>query len=331
MTTSVISALDIGGSKLAIILANADGPLIRLVQATRKSGTPDAIARQSLELIAHACRIKNIAFSVVRSLGISSCGPFEYREDLLGLTPPNLCGGLAQNKDLPNDWTFIPLESVLREHFTTIHTNNDCVAALRGERCFGAAQDEPNSIYATWSTGIGFGLYVDGHLLQGKSGNAGHAGHMLLSDVSTALCGCGNVGDLEGLVGGRNLSLHIGQRLDALFSAAKLGDQAALKTVHEAARWFGRGLYNLIVTLDTHCVLVGGSVWRENEELLAPLVEAEILGHFPALTNGVRLQSAQLGEMVTDVGALVAVMPQAWIADWRTRKPWHSIPTELVG
>ncbi len=330
MTTSVISALDIGGSKLAISLANAEGPLIRLVQATRKSGTPNAIARQSLELITHACRMKNIDFSAVRSLGISSCGPFEYREGLLGLTPPNLCGGLAQNKDLPNDWVFIPLESVLREHFTTIHMDNDCVAALRGERCFGAAHDEPNSIYATWSTGIGFGLCVDGHLLQGKSGNAGHAGHMLLSDISTALCGCGNVGDLEGLVGGRNLGLHIGQGLDTLFSAATSGDQAALKTVGEAARWFGRGLYNLIVTLDTQCVLVGGSVWRENEELLAPLVGAEIFGRFPALTSGVKLQSAQLGEMVTDVGALVAVMPQTWIADWRTRKPWQSLQTKLV-
>lgn len=330
MTTSVISALDIGGSKLAVTLANAEGPLIRLVQATRKSGTPDAIARQSLELLAHACLIKKIDFSTVRSIGISSCGPFDYRDGLLGLTPPNLCGGLAQNKDLPNDWTFIPLESVLREQFTTIHTDNDCVAALRGERSFGAAQDEPNSIYATWSTGIGFGLCVDGHLLQGKSGNAGHAGHMLLSEVSTALCGCGNAGDLEGLVGGRNLSLHTGQRLDTLFSAAKSGDPAALNVVHEAARWFGRGLYNLIVTLDTHCVLVGGSVWRENEALLAPLVQAEILGRFPALTNGVRIQSAQLGELVTDVGALVTVMPQAWIAHWRIHKPWQSLQTEVV-
>jgi glucokinase len=291
---------------------------------------PDAIARQSLELITHACRLKNIDFSAVRSLGISSCGPFEYSEGLLGITPPNLCGGLAQNKDLPNDWTFIPLESVLREHFTTIHTDNDCVAALRGELCFGSAQTESNAIYVTWSTGIGFGLCVDGHILRGKSGNAGHAGHMLMSEISEALCGCGNIGDLESLVGGRNLGLRLGQSLDKIFSSARSGDETSLAIVHEAAQWFGRGLYNLIVTLDTQCVLVGGSVWRENEALLSTLVQTEISTRFPALTKGVRIQSALLGELVTDIGALAAVMPEAWIADWRLRQPWQLLKSELI-
>jgi glucokinase len=218
----------------------------------------------------------------------------------------------------------------LREHLTTIHIDNDCVAALRGELCFGAAQNESNAIYVTWSTGIGFGLCVDGHILRGKSGNAGHAGHMLMSEISEALCGCGNVGDLESLVGGRNLGLRLGQSLDKIFSSARSGDETALAIVHEAAQWFGRGLYNLIVTLDTQCVLVGGSVWRENEALLSPLVQNEISTRFPALTNGVRIQSALLGELVTDIGALAAVMPEAWIADWRLRQPWQLLKSEFI-
>jgi len=301
------------------------------VQTTRKSGTPDAIARQSLELLAVACQRMAIDFAEVDHIGVSSCGPFDYHDGLLGLTPPNLCGGLAHDKNLPNDWTFIPLESVLREHFTTIHIDNDCVAALRGELCFGAAQNESNAIYVTWSTGIGFGLCVDGHILRGKSGNAGHAGHMLMSEISEALCGCGNVGDLESLVGGRNLGLRLGLSLDKIFSLARSGDETALAIVHEAAQWFGRGLYNLIVTLDTQCVLVGGSVWRENEALLSPLVQTEISTRFPALTNSVRIQSALLGELVTDIGALAAVMPEAWVADWRLRQPWQLLKSEFIG
>ena len=330
MTTSVIAALDIGGSKLAITLAMANGPVIRLVQATRKIGTPDAIARQSLELLAIACQRMTVDFADIDHIGVSSCGPFDYQDDLLGLTPPNLCGGLARDKNLPNDWTFIPLESVLREHFTTIHIDNDCVAALRGELCFGAAQNESNAIYVTWSTGIGFGLCVDGHILRGKSGNAGHAGHMLMSEISETLCGCGNVGDLESLVGGRNLGLRLGQSLDTIFSLARSGNETELAIVREAAQWFGRGLYNLIVTLDTQCVLVGGSVWRENEALLLPLVQTEISTRFPALTKGVRIQSALLGELVTDIGALAAVIPNAWINDWRLRQPWQLLKSEFI-
>jgi glucokinase len=86
----------------------------------------------------------------------------------------------------------------------------------------------------------------------------------------------------------------------------------------------------LIVTLDTQCVLVGGSVWRENEALLSPLVQTEISTRFPALTNGVRIQSALLGELVTDIGALAAVMPKEWIVDWRLRQPWQLLKSEFI-
>jgi glucokinase len=153
---------------------------------------------------------------------------------------------------------------------------------------------------------------------------------MLMSEISEALCGCGNVGDLESLVGGRNLGLRLGLGLDKIFSSAQSGDESAIAIVREAAQWFGRGLYNLIVTLDTQCVLVGGSVWRENETLLSPIVQDEISERFPALTSGVHIQSALLGELVTDIGALAAVMPEGWIADWRLRQPWQLLKSELI-
>ena len=68
-----------------------------------------------------------------------------------------LVRGLTRSDDLPNDWTFIPLEAPLRAQFSTVVIENDCIAALTAERCFGAAQHEPNCSYVTWSTGIGFG------------------------------------------------------------------------------------------------------------------------------------------------------------------------------
>ncbi|MFM8466002.1 MAG: ROK family protein [Oxalobacteraceae bacterium] len=319
----VVASLDIGGTKVAVSLADASGPLLRLTQATIRSGTPDTIARQGIQLIDACCEQLQIDPSQVSSVGVSSCGPFEVRDGTTGIIPPNLCGGLPNGDDLPNDWTFLPLESLLRERFAEVHIANDCVAALHGERAFGTAP--ANSIYVTWSTGIGFGLCVDGHILKGKAGNAGHAGHMLLSDSSDALCGCGNRGDLEGMIGGRNFGKHLGRPLEAIFQDAQQGDAAALAAVQEAARWFGRALYNLTAVLDTEAIFVGGSVWRHNEALLAPLVRTEIDARFPALTRGVRLQGATLGELVTDMGAFALAIPQEWIADWRTHRPWEAL------
>ncbi len=327
MDSVFIGALDIGGSKMAATVANASGPLARVVQATVKSGAADAIGRQALQLLCSACEIAGLKNTDIARLGVSSCGPFAHQEAALGLVAPNLCGGLSASSDLPNDWTFIPLEKILRAQYAELVIENDCVAALTAERCFGAAVDEPNAVYVTWSTGIGFGLCVDGHILRGKQGNAGHAGHMLMSDTSDALCGCGNRGDLEAMVSGRNLGNRLGRPAADIFTAASTGDAASLAIVEEAARWLGRGLYNLAATLDTRRFLVGGSVWRHHADLLAPLIEAEIRSRFPALTAGVTVQGAALDEWVTDIGALALVMPPSWIADWRLRAPWAGLPS----
>jgi glucokinase len=322
-----IAAIDIGGSKIAVTLADASSPRYRLIQPTVKTGTSRAIPEQCLTLLQSLCHQADIDFSKINSIGVSACGPFAFQDNLLGLVAPNLCGGLSNANDLPNDWTFIPLASVLKEQSSHVVIDNDCIAALTAERYFGAAQDEPNCAYVTWSTGIGFGLCVDSHVLRGKHGNAGHAGHMLLSEVSDALCGCGNQGDLEGLISGRNLSQRLQQPLEVIFTAAAQGDPTCLAIAEEAAKWLGRGLYNLITTLDLRCILMGGSVWRHHAGLLAPLVEKEIHSRFPAMTEGVVLQSAALGELVADLGALSLVMPESWKADWNARQPWNALST----
>lgn len=328
-----LAALDIGGTKLAASLADASGPRVRLTQPTVLHGAPEAIARQAVQLLDACCAQLQLPPASVQQLGVSSCGPFEQRDGALGFVPPNLCGGLRKGRHddhhLPNDWTFLPLESVLRERFATVSMANDCVAALHGERAFGHAP--ANSIYVTWSTGIGFGLCVDGHILNGKAGNAGHAGHMLMSDVSDALCGCGNQGDLEAMIGGRNLGERLGHALADVFDAARHGEPAALALVRDAAQWFGRALYNLTTILDIETIFVGGSVWRHNADLLAPLVQREIGSRFPALTRGVTVQDATLGELVTDLGAFALLMPQDWMADWRSRQPWVGLQSVVLG
>jgi hypothetical protein len=57
------------------------------------------------------------------------------------------------------------------------------------------------------------------------------------------------------------------------------------------------------------------------------LVEKEIHSRFPALTRDVVLQSAALGDLVADLGALSLVMPESWKADWNARQPWIALST----
>lgn len=325
METGYIAALDIGGTKIAAMVAGPQGPLARTTAPTVKTGTVRALPEQCLSLVDAACTQANIDRSAVTALGVASCGPFVYEQGLLGLSTPNICGARSRSADLPNDWDVIPLESVLREHFGHIVIENDCVSALIAERTFGALVGEQNCIYATWSTGIGFGLCVDGRILRGKNGNAGHAGHMMMSERDDALCGCGNRGDLEGLISGRNVGKRVHMSTAELFRMARDGDPLAREAAMEAAQWLGRALYNLAATLDTRCFAIGGSVWMHHGDWLAPLVMPEIESRLPALTKGVELLPAALGTLVADIGALSLVLPTEWIEGWRATSPWQRL------
>ncbi len=328
MHSSYLCGLDIGGTKMAATVADRNGPLARVTEPTTKSGTNRAPGEQAIALLKKACNDAGVNFDEVESVGVSSCGPFVKHQDLIQMVAPNICGGIGKQGDLPNTWTSVPLEEVLREHFRTVTIENDCVAALAAERAFGNLQDIASCAYVTWSTGIGFGLCVDGRLLRGKNGNAGHAGHMLMTDQSTAQCGCGNLGDVEALVSGRNLEMRYRRSPEELFNAARDGDAEAHAIVVEATRWFGRALFNVTTTLDISKFVIGGSIWQHHGDWLEPLVIHELSSHMPALTAGVTLSSPGLNAFVADIGALYLAMPEDWPIGWRESKPWKHMPPE---
>lgn len=325
MDTGFIAALDIGGTKIAAIVAGPQGPLARSTAPTVKKGPVRALPEQCLSLVDEACARASIDPQAVTALGVASCGPFVREQGLLGLSTPNICGARSGSADLPNDWDVIPLEAVLRERFGRVVIENDCVSALIAERTFGALVGEENCVYATWSTGIGFGLCVDGRVLRGKHGNAGHAGHMLMSENEDAVCGCGNRGDLEALISGRNVGKRVHMPTAELFNAARDGEPQAVAAAETAARWLGKALYNLAATLDTRCFAVGGSVWMHHGDWLAPLVMPELAARLPALTAGVEVRPAALGTIVADIGALCLVIPPEWVDGWQAGEVWKHL------
>jgi glucokinase len=303
------ACIDIGGTKVAVSLAvgNDDLPTLqaRRTEPTAKTGNNDALAMQIIRMVDEACAEIGANPADVQVAGVSSCGPFLIRDGLIELTAPNICGGMAgPARGLPNDWDTALLEAPLGHRFARVRIENDCIAALEAERRWGALVGMDHCAYVTWSTGIGMGLCVDGHILRGKNGNAGHAGHMFVSDNLDALCGCGNIGDVEGLVAGNAIARRFGQDAAVLFQAARAGDADALAKVDDLCRVLGRSLYNLVITLDLQCISLGGSVFWHNREFLLPRLQAHIDGRLPSLTKGVTLVPAGLADKVGDYAAV---------------------------
>jgi glucokinase len=306
------ACIDIGGTKLAVSLNSGAG--LDLVgsrsEPTAKTGSHDAVARQIIRMVDEACADVGIDPSRVQRAGVASAGPFVLNAGLVELASPNICGGLAgPARGLPNDWMTATLEAPLRRRFTEgVRVENDAVSALEAERRWGALQGFEHCAYVTWSTGVGMGLCVDGHVLRGKNGNAGHGGHMFVSDNEDALCGCGNMGDLEALVAGNAVARRFGADAATLMQRARAGEAQAIAIVNDLCRAMGRALYNITVLLDLQRISLGGSVFTNNKDYLLPRLRAQVQGKLPALTGKCELVAAGLGDRVGDYAALALVV-----------------------
>ncbi|MDO8455678.1 MAG: ROK family protein [Burkholderiaceae bacterium] len=310
------ACVDLGGTKVAVSLANSSGLHAKRTEPTAKEGRNDALAQQIIRMIGESCAQAGFKQQDIDAVGVSSCGPFVLNKGMVELAAPNICGGLAgKARGLPNDWHSAQLEAPLRALFPNVRVENDGIGALEAERRWGALQNAgvplANCAYVTWSTGIGTGLCVDGHVLRGKNGNAGHAGHMFVSTNLDALCGCGNVGDLEGLVAGNAIPRRFASQgypdSASLFIAAQAGNTPAMSIIDALCEDMGRALYNLIVTLDLERISLGGSVFWHHRDFLLPKLQAFLQGKLPALTDGCELVPAGLGNQVGDWGALALV------------------------
>jgi predicted NBD/HSP70 family sugar kinase len=89
---------------------------------------------------------------------------------------------------------------------------NDATAAAIGERLHGVARTLRSFTYLFIGTGLGAGLFQDGHLYKGAGHNAGEIGHMIVVPDGRA-CPCGNRGCLERYVS-----------LQAAYEALEIGD-----------------------------------------------------------------------------------------------------------
>src|SRR5437879_5910035 len=125
---------------------------------------------------------------------------------------------------------------------------NDAQAALLGEVWRGAARDSHNALLLTLGTGVGGAAMVDGHLLRGNLGRAGHLGHISLDPAGQPDI-VRTPGSLEAAIGDCTVHLRSGGRFvstKALVAAARRGDAWARRVWLASAQALAAGLASLI-------------------------------------------------------------------------------------
>ena len=166
---------------------------------------------------------------------------------------------------------------------------NDARVALIGEVLWGAARGRRNVVMLTLGTGVGGAVLVDGVVLHGADGAAGHLGHTTI-DPRGGLCICGNYGCLETYFSSRAIESDYWAHMhraapaklsisgtgevpnpEAIFRAAADGDECARYVVDRALEYLGAALVSFLHTFDPEIFILGGNIVAAGPQLIAPI------------------------------------------------------------
>lgn len=234
----VMLAIDIGGTKFAAGLVTARGQLIARarVDVERDVG-PESHWTSLAGLIGEIEDQAVDQRAAIRAVGVGAAGP--VTRQLETVSPINI-PALRE----------FPLRSRLAELTgLPVYGDLDAKALALAEGWLGAAQGHQNFCAMTVSTGIGGGIVLDGELLDGQSGNAGHIGHIIV-EPGGRRCGCGAQGCLEAEASGLAIEAITGRP----------PTEPTYEIMQRTGTLVGRATATICNALDLSLVVVGGAV-----------------------------------------------------------------------
>jgi glucokinase len=230
-----VIAVDIGGTKIAAAIVDERGEIVDRARAA----TPETTDAEDL-FAALASVVDDLPVerrSVATACGVGCGGPMRDR------------GARVSPVNIPA-WRDFPLRDRLQAYTglpTTVE--NDAKALALGEGWLGAAQGARDYLAMVVSTGIGGGIVLDGRLLDGADGNAGHVGHVIV-EPDGRLCGCGARGCAEAEASGTAIRAITG----------RAPEHAPPEVIERSGRLVGRAVASVANLLDLPLAVASGSV-----------------------------------------------------------------------
>jgi glucokinase len=171
--------------------------------------------------------------------------------------------------------------------------DNDAKALALGEGWKGAARGCSNFIALVVSTGVGGGIVLDGRLLDGADGNAGHIGHVIV-EPDGATCGCGARGCLEAEASGTAIRRRTGRP----------PAEADYELRRRTGTLVGRAVASVANLLDLRLAVVAGSVALGYGDAFFAAAQAEVDARSQLdFSRGATIRPAGLGANGPIVGA----------------------------
>jgi glucokinase len=182
-------------------------------------------------------------------------------------------------------WRSFPLRERLQARFPAIpvRVHNDAICMAVGEHWRGAGRGRRSMLGMVVSTGVGGGLVLDGRLINGATGNAGHIGHVVV-DPGGPFCTCGPVG---------------------------------IAALRRAGQALGIAIASAVHLCDLEVVAIGGGLAQAGPLLFGPLEEALRTHAGLDYASKVPVVAAALGQSAGLIGAaaLILAADRYWAGD----------------
>ncbi|WP_194410129.1 ROK family protein [Microbacterium cremeum] len=281
-------AVDIGGTKVEAALIDAAGVVLEGTRHRRPTGR-EATRVQLTAAIRDAAAAAVAAGAGVEILGAGagSAGPVDTTA---GTTSP---------LNLPNG-AGLDVVGILHDVVPGVPARLalDGACLMMAEHWLGAARGVRNALAMVVSTGVGGGLLLDGRVVSGGTGNAGHIGQIRLREPGDDVLD----GTLEALAAGpptvawarsHGWAGSTGEDLAASYAE---GDPVAVAAVHRSASAVGEGIASTAALLDLEVAVIAGGfvnvapdyfdLVRESVRRHAPLPHAATVRVLPSPLDG---------------------------------------------
>jgi glucokinase len=309
-----VLVIDIGGTKLAAGVCEPGGRLINWSQVPTRHDIDGEKLWHSLEslllVVLEDAKVDDLG--ELSGIGCGCGGPMEWPS------------GLVSPLNIPA-WRDFPLRDRLVQRFggasggsIPVRVHNDAVCMAAGEHWRGAGRGRRNMLGMVVSTGVGGGLILENHLIDGASGNAGHIGHVVVDPDDGPECGCGAIGCLEAIARGPGLTAwaqqegwrpgQAGATAKDLSADAAQGHGIARAAMRRAGRALGIAIASATNLCDLEVVSIGGGLSQAGALIFDPLQEALAAHAKLDFAREVRVVPAALGQHAGLVGAAAIVV-----------------------
>jgi glucokinase len=302
MPNPLVLAVDFGGTKVEAALVRPDGTLVpgsRSRAATGRGAEVPQLEASVASVITHALALLDEATELIGA-GVACAGPIDR------------AAGAISPLNVPS-WRGYPMRALVERvladagHAVPVVLEMDGVAIVLAEHWVGAAQGAQSVMGMVVSTGVGGGIIAGGRVVVGKTGNAGHIGHIEVAGIDGEPT-FGNPQVLEAIASGPHTVAYArrngfggttGEELAAAYAA---GDPVARAAMERTGRALGKAISSATALLDLEIVAIGGGFSQATPDLF-DFIRAQVAKHHFEFVRQVRIVPSGLSGEGPLVGA----------------------------